>query len=109
MFDEFIEGRLCVFLEKHDKRSIKEFYDLIAPYIKNIHPPRRLWSSIEEYLLDEESGPFHAIILDEQLLNGGGSSFADKLHIPRVHIYEFLKECSSIKLEDKDIDNIFGA
>lgn len=106
MLEEFLKGKLCVFLDKEDRPLIKKFYDLVKPYLKEYRPPA-YWSSMERYFYDKRSGPYHVVLTDKYLVSGCNHSYTASKGIPTIHVMDFINQYNKIDLKDDDFESIF--
>lgn len=106
MLEEFLKGKISVFLDKENKPLIKEFYDLVIPYLKGYAPPIP-WSSMDRYFYDKHSGPYHIVRANEYIVTGCGPSYIANKGIPTIHVMDFMKQCNNIDLKDDDFESVF--
>ena len=88
MLEEFLNGRLAVFLDKENPKLIEEFYNLIRDKIECWSYP--FCDSILDYLMSPSSGPYHFII--GKTIDGSGGMYAKKMGIKKCSCEEFIHE-----------------
>ena len=69
LYKKFLNGKLAVSVNKDEPNQIYNFYELLKD--ENFDTPGA-WSncSVLNYLLDEDSGPYHFVEVEQHKING---------------------------------------
>lgn len=69
LYKKFLNGKLAVSVNKDEPNQIYHFYELLKD--ENFDTPG-VWGqrSVLNYLLDEDSGPYHFVEVDQHKING---------------------------------------
>lgn len=107
MLDEFLEGRLTVLVDKRNKQEISEFYSIIKCYVEDYRSAFK--TTIEEYLMSLDSGPYHFIKPKIKIVSGG---FKQCRGLPEIIVTakEFIEDCNKQKIiiTEEDFYEVFA-
>ena len=117
MLERFLSGEIAVQLNKSNKTEIMEFYEIVKPYIDDIHYARQgQFETQLDYLLSYDTGPYHMILTNgyrgyRRFWNGGKIGFVYDRGCKSVLVADFIestKKDTSFNIEESDIDTLFA-
>ena len=116
MLEKFLSGEIAIMLNKFHKAEIREFYEIVEPYINDIHYARQHdYETQLDYLLSNDTGPYHMILTQYKgcmrYLNGGKISYVRNLGYEPINVTDFIRNVrkkTDTNIEESDIDALFA-